>query len=188
MPNKTYELRKLYFEQSQYSLKSQEDKYNKPALLQWPKNFYFDKFKPDSELFEKALIPEKPYSLKNISQQIFGRETQNQYTGLKHIAHLLYERAKLHKNHINEINDTHIKIQEIKFGVEINHNPDRAKRLSNLEGQLLQLEQSRRDEELNFWKDTVELREKLFAGATEYSSAKQRYSMLSDLEGHYDNG
>ncbi|HBG25835.1 MAG: hypothetical protein A2Y10_08370 [Planctomycetes bacterium GWF2_41_51] len=185
IPNKTYELRKLYFEQSQYSLDSREDKYNRPPILQWPTNSYFDRFKDDSELFEKALIPEKPYSQENISHQIFGNEIKNQYTGLKHIAHLLYERSKLHKNHINEISDRHLHIQGIKFGVEINHTPDRAKRLSNIESQLLQLEQSRRDEELNFWKDTVELREKLFAGASEFSSAKQRYSMLSGLEDHY---
>ena len=158
---------------------------DKPTLIQWPADNYFNRFKIDSDLFEKALVPEKHSALTNISEQIFGNDIKNQYTGLKHVAHLLYERAKLHKNHITEINDRHMNIQEIKFGVEINHTPDRAKRLSNLEGQLLQLEQSRRDEELNFWKDTVELREKLFAGASDFSSAKQRYSMLSCIEGHY---
>ena len=185
MPNKTYELRNLYLQQGLGYVK--EDKYCKPPLLQWPENGYFERFRQDSELFEKALDLQMPCLSGNVSEQIFGSEIKKQYTGLKHLAHLLYERAKLHKNHVTEINDSHIKIQEQKFGVEINNFPDRSKRLSNLEGQLLQLEQQRRDEELAFWKDTVELREKLFSGASQYSSAKQRYSVLSGMEGKYDN-
>ena len=55
MPNKTYELRKLYFEQSQYCSKQKEPKY--PPLLQWPEKGYFEKFKLDSELLQKALSP-----------------------------------------------------------------------------------------------------------------------------------
>jgi hypothetical protein len=68
------------------------------------------------------------------------------------------------------------------FGVQINNAPDKARRLSNLEGQLLQLESQRRDEELAFWKDTVDLREKLFEGAASYKDANHRYSVFSDVE------
>ena len=55
MPNKTYELRKLYFEQSQYSAKKVEPDYQ--PLLQWPENGYFEKFKLDAKLLQKALSP-----------------------------------------------------------------------------------------------------------------------------------
>jgi hypothetical protein len=78
-----------------------------------------------------------------------------------------------------------MEIQEKLFGIQINNFPDRAKRLSNLEGQLLQLEGQRRDEEIAFWKDTVELRAKLFEHAVAYKDAKQRFSILSDVEGKY---
>ena len=179
MPNTTYELRKLYFEQSQYSAGQVKPDY-KP-LLQWPGNEYFegfkqyfDKFKPDSDLLQNALIPDIGYERKNVSEQIFGNQMKLQYVGIKHIANLFYERCKLHKQHMQEMDQRHIEVQERKFGVEINNFPDRARRLSNLENQLLQLEGQRRDEELAFWKDTVELREKLFANAGEYRAAKHR--------------
>ena len=88
----------------------------------------------------------------------------------------------MHKQHIQDIDHTHLKVQENLFGVKINNFPDKARRLSNLEGQLLQLESQRRDEELAFWKDTVELREKLFESASDYKAISNRYSIFSDVE------
>ncbi|MHC4187808.1 MAG: hypothetical protein ACYSRQ_06410, partial [Planctomycetota bacterium] len=122
----------------------------------------------------------------SIADQVFGNQKQSEYLGLKHLANLFYERCKLHKQHIKEIDRTHIKVQENLFGVKINNSPDKVRRLSNLEGQLLQLESQRRDEELTFWKDTVELRDKLFEGASTYKDAKHRYSVFSDVEAKYD--
>ena len=101
------------------------------------------------------------------------------------MANLFYERCKLNKQHIQDIDHRHLEIQEKKFGVEINLTPDNSKRLSNLEGQLLQLEQARREEELAFWKDTVELREKLFENSVDYRAAKHRGSIFSDVESDY---
>jgi hypothetical protein len=98
------------------------------------------------------------------------------------MANLFFERCKLNKQHIQDIDHRHMQIQEKKFGAELNLD---AKRLSNLEGQLLQLEQSRRDEELAFWKDTVELREKLFENSVDYRAAKHRESIFSDVETDY---
>jgi hypothetical protein len=183
MPNKTYELRNLYFQQSQYS--AQEAKPEYPLLLSWPDKGYFETFKPDADLLQKALSPlEKSLSL-NIADQIFGSQKQLEYLSLKHLAGLFYERCHLHKQHIQDIDHRHLEIQEKKFGAEINHTFENAKRLSNLEGQLLQLEQQRRDEELAFWKDTAELREKMFEKAGLYRAAKQRYSVFSEVEDGY---
>ena len=183
MPNKTYELRKLYFEQSQYSEKEAKPE-NRP-LLQWPANGYFEKFKLDAELLQKALSPTKKSDNYSIADQVFGNQKQSEYLGLRHLANLFYERCKLHKQHIKEIDSSHINVQEKKFGAEINHTPENSKRLTGLEGQLLQLEQSRRDEEIAFWKDTVELREKLFEGASTYKDANHRYSVFADVEADY---
>jgi len=184
MPNKTYELRNLYFQQSQYSVQEAEQDY--PLLLKWPENAYFEKFKPDADLLQKALSPLEKSAAYSIADQVFGSQKQLEYLSLKHLANLFYERCKLHKQHIKDIDHRHIQIQEKKFGVEINNFPDRGKRLSNLESQLLQLEQQRRDEELAFWKDTAELREKLFEKAAIYRAAKHRYSVFSDVEAQYD--
>ncbi|MFH1613641.1 MAG: hypothetical protein ABIG61_00955 [Planctomycetota bacterium] len=115
-----------------------------------------------------------------------ANQKESEYLGLKHLANLFYERCKLHKQHIREIDSTHIKVQEDLFGVKINNSPDKGKRLSSLEGLLLQLESQRRDEELKFWADTVELREKLFEGAATYKDAKHRYSVFADVEADYE--
>ena len=183
MPNKTYELRKLYFEQNQYSAEPAKPEY--PLLLQWPEKGYFNKLKPDAELLQRALKPEKNIEEKTVSEQIFGNEIKQQSIDLYHTANLFYERCRLHRNHTAEIDRRHIEIQEKKFGVEINKTPDRAKRLSNLESQLLQLEGQRREEELAFWKDTVELRASLFENSADYRAAKQRSDIFSDVEADY---
>ena len=153
MPN-TYELRKLYFEQSQYC--SKQEKADYPPLLQWPEKGYFENFKLDAKLLQKALSPVEKSANYSIADQVFGNQKESEYLGLKHLANLFYERCKLHKQHIKEI-----------------------------EGLLLQLESQRRDEELKFWADTVELREKLFEGATTYKDASHRYSIFSDVEEKY---
>ena len=182
MPN-TYELRKLYFEQSQYC--SKQEKADYPPLLQWPEKGYFENFKLDAKLLQKALSPVEKSANYSIADQVFGNQKQSEYLGLKHLANLFYERCNLHKQHIKEIDSTHIKVQEKLFGVKINNTADKGKRLSSLEGLLLQLESQRRDEELKFWADTVELREKLFEGATTYKDASHRYSIFSDVEEKY---
>ena len=183
MPNTTYELRNLYFQQSQYSAKQTEPTY--PLLLQWPEKGYFEKFKPDADLLQKALSPLEKATTYSVADQVFGNQKQLEYLGLKHSANLFYERCNLHKQHIQDIDHTHLKVQEKLFGVKINNSPDKARRLSNLEGQLLQLDSQRRDEELAFWKDTVELREKLFESAAQYKAANHRYSVFSDVEAKY---
>lgn len=52
----------------------------------------------------------------------------------------------------------------------------------NLERVFLQLEQERRAEEVNFWKDTTEIREKLFEDVNAYSATKHRKDMLYGVE------
>jgi len=184
MPNTTYELRNLYFQQSLYSAEQAKPTY--PLLLQWPEKGYFEKFKPDADLLQKALSPLEKATTYSVADQVFGNQKQLEYLGLKHSANLFYERCNLHKQHIQDIDHTHLKVQEKLFGVKINNSPDKARRLSNLEGQLLQLDSQRRDEELAFWKDTVELREKLFESAAQYKAANHRYSVFSDVEAKYD--
>jgi len=183
MPNKTYELRNLYFQQSQYSAQQAKPEY--PLLLQWPEKAYLESFKPDADLLQKAICPADTDPYHSLADQVFGNQKQLEYVSLKHLANLFYERSKLHKQHIGDIDHKHLQIQEDLFGVKINNFPDRARRLSGLEAQLLQLEQERRQEELAFWKDTAELREKMFEGAATYSAAKHRYSVFSRVEGRY---
>ena len=182
MPSRLYEIRELYFQQSRYSDGQEEMREKYPPLIQLPTNGYFERLKVDADLLESALAAAGAETNKNLSEQVFGSAIKHQQVNLKHQAHLLYERAQLHKQHIRDIDDRHRQIQEKLFGVEINNFPDRSKRMGNLEGQLLQLEKQRRDEELAFWKDTVELRHSLFELAGDYSDIKRRSSVLSGLE------
>ena len=185
MPNKTYELRNLYFQQSQYSANQDDQQDHCPPLLQWPAKGYFDTLKVDADLLQKALSPFADYKLGSLSEQVFGNELKGQKINLQHTANLFYERCQLNKKHIEDIDDRHIKIQERLFGVEINNFPDRQKQLRTLEGQLMQLEHQRRQEELAFWKDTVDLRQQLFETATDYRNNQHRYNIFSGVENHY---
>jgi len=101
---------------------------------------------------------------------------------LRHAGNLFHERCRLHKQHIRDIDHRHSQILERLFLAKINSAPDSVRRLSNLENQLLQLESQRRDAELAFWKDTVELRDKLFEGAGAYKAAEHNYSVFAGVE------
>ena len=52
----------------------------------------------------------------------------------------------------------------------------------NLEKLIIELEKQRHDEEINFWKDSTEVRQKLFDGAIAYSTTKRRKDMLYGVE------
>jgi hypothetical protein len=182
--NRTYETINLYSQHSQYSIeKPQEHFYD--SMLRWPSNSYFEKFKTDAELLKQTMSPLEKNVSYSIAEQVFGSQKQLEYFNLKHLVNLFYERCQIHKQHIREIDHSNGEIHSKKFCAEINRNPENVKRLSNLEGQLLQLDQQRRDEELTFWKDTSEIREKLFEKAGLYRAAKQRYSVFANVEGQY---
>ena len=183
LPNRTYEFRNLYFQQNPYPA-ADSNSYAYPSLLRLPANGYFDRLKPDTQLLEEVLRPSID-TPSTISDQIFGNEMKQQYFGLKHLAHLFYERCKLNKRHMDDIRHRHLQVQSDKFCVIINKSPDSTKRLSSLESQLLQLESAKREEELAFWKDTSDVREKLFETAILYRNAKHRYSIFSGMEADY---
>lgn len=184
MPNRTYELRALYFQQSQYNAQPSMS-YQYPSLLQWPKSRYFSQLQPDAELLRETLSPPGGSLENTLSEQVFGRELRQQNFSLQHLSHLFYERCRLHHKHVQDILDRHLEIQGKLYGVIINRSPDGGKRMGTLESELLQLEQQRREEELAFWKDTMELREKMFESASLYQGTRQRFSLFADVEAKY---
>ena len=142
---------------------------------------YENDMKLDIDLLRTSLL-EKKVNYDSVAGQVFGGLQRQEYDNLRHRANLMQERIKLHHRHLDDIDSRHLQIQEMLFGVKLHQTPDTIKRQSTLEGQLLQLESQRREEELSFWKDTVELREKLFEGASDYTANKQRYDMFSEVE------
>lgn len=179
--NTTAELRELYFQHSRYSAANQEN----PAydlLLQWPSNGYFERLKPDAALLREALNPYAPASAGTVAEQVFGNQARQQKIGLSHSRNILYERAQLHAKHLKEI-DRHLMDCHRKLSILKMHFPvDAGRTQQNLERLVVQLEEERRTEEINFWKDSTEVREKLFEDINAYSATKRRKDVLYGVE------
>ena len=153
------------------------------SLLQWPANGYFDKFKSDAALLKQALTSYVNPQASTVSEQIFGSQAWRQKIGLKHQVNVLYERARLNAKHLKEIDrklmNCHEKLSILKMHFPI----DGGRTQQGLERMVLELEQERRTEEVNFWKDTAEIRGTLFEDAGAYSATKRREQMLVGVEG-----
>jgi hypothetical protein len=170
------ELQRLYFSQSQYSPPpSPAD-----SLMQWPGTY--PTLAREKPILDETLarVSDQPYTL---ADQVFGRQVRHARLGLKRLLQLLYERCGLHYRHMKEINHEDIKCQEQLFINKINSPMDGGRRQSNLEKLLIQIESDKRREELQFWKDTFEVRQLIFEKAMEYALAKDRASMLGSVEG-----
>jgi hypothetical protein len=184
MPNKTLEIRELYQQQNPPYLQNQLKAYQSQPVLNWPADGYFNRFEPDSKLLQDSLKPET-HQYDNIADKIFGGQKKQNLLKLKHSGNLFYERCNLHNNHIKEIDNTITDLSGKLFSAGLGNFPDGEKRQSSLENQMLQLEHQRREEQLSFWKDTVDLRKDLFENAAEYKTADNRYRLLTGMENNY---
>ena len=181
MYNRADELRELYFQHSRYSATEPKNP-SYDSLLQWPSNGYFERLKPDAVLLKEALTSYVSPETSTTAEQVFGNQARQQKIGLKHLANILYERALLHKNHLKEIDhrlmDCHRKLSILKMHFPV----DAGRTQQNLERLVVQMEEERRTEEINFWKDSIEIRQKLFEDAGAYSATKRRKDMLYGVE------
>lgn len=180
---RTAQLRELYFQHSQYSAKPvipAERPYD--SLLQWPSTGYFDRLKPDTALLKEALRPYAIPATSTTAEQVFGSQARQQKIGLQHLSNILYERVLLDAKHLKEIDrrlmNCHEKLSILKMHFPV----DAGRTQQNLERLVVQLEQERRTEEINFWKDTTEIRQKLFEDAGAYSATRRRKDMLYGVE------
>jgi hypothetical protein len=181
--NRTAELRNMYFQQSRYAANpTLAAKRPYDSLLQWPSNSYFDRLRPDAILLRQALTPYVSPEASTTAEQVFGNQARQQRIGLQHQSNVLYERAFLHAKHLKEVDrrlmDCHKKLSILKMHFPI----DAGRTQQNLERLVVQMEQERRTEEINFWKDTAEIRQKLFEDVNAYSATKRRKDMLYGVE------
>jgi hypothetical protein len=180
--NNVAEPRELCYQHSSDSL-NQRDNSHYDSLLQWPSNSYFSGLQRDTALFKEILTPYTIPAASTVADQVFGSQARQQKLGLRHSVNTLYERALLHAKHLKEINRALMQCHE-KLSILKMHFPvDAGRSQQNLERLVLQLEQERRTEEINFWKDTTEIRQQLFEGATEYGATKRRKEALTGVEG-----
>jgi len=183
MYNKTSEMRELYSQHSPYSA-NPTIRSDRPydSLLQWPSNGYFERLKPDAALLKQALTSYTGPETSTVAEHVFGNQARQQKIGLQHQTNILYERALLHANHLKEIDRRLMNFHE-KLSILKMHFPiDAGRSQQSLEKSVLQLEQERRTEEINFWKDTAEIRGELFEDVNTYSATKRRQNMLYSVE------
>jgi len=117
-----------------------------------------------------------------LASQLFGGQARQSKFSLEHLANLIQERSQLHKRHLADINHRHMKTQERLFGAQLHGKADGYKNAIRLEQTLSQLEEQKRREELQFWKDTMEIREKVFEQAVEYQALRHRMNLFQGLE------
>ena len=176
-----------YSSRSQYyTQEATEPVHRYGSLSAWQGNTYFEKFKLDAALLKEALFPDAGRPDTTVADQVFGSQARQQKIGLGHTANVLYERALLHKKHLRDI-DRRLTDCLDRLSVMKMHFPlDGGRPQQHLEKLILALEKQRREEELTFWNDTAELRDKLFEGASTYTAARHRYSVFSKVEGDHD--
>ena len=81
MPNKTYELRKLYFEQNHYSMKSPYET-DKEPMISLPNDWNFKPLQLDVSMLEQNVKDRQRDSYQSVTEQVFGSELKKQYTHL----------------------------------------------------------------------------------------------------------
>lgn len=142
----------------------------------------------DAEFIPDARLDKPEYSISSsalgnsVADRVFGLQSRHAKLSLESITSALSERAMLHKRHMEEIEQRHLEIQGQHFGATLHSQLDNHKRAMTLQTTLLRLDDQRRQEELSYWKDTAELKTLLLESASEYGQAKQRITLLQNME------
>ena len=141
-------------------------------VIAWPAEIHQPLFQRDSQLFQEVVsVPSS--SNDSLATRIFGNQLRRQKLSVKHLTNLLYERAMLYSRHVRDINSQHAEFFE-QLSIErlLSPNGDGRHQLA-LESMLVDLDKEKRKEELDFWKDSKDIREVLFETGGEYQSASQ---------------
>lgn len=136
----------------------------------------------DADTLAALLTPVSLQADTSIAARLFGGQGRQIRFSLEHSANLIYERGQLHKRHIADINHRHMHMQERLFGAQLHGRLDGYKNAARFEQVLAQLEEQKRREELQFWKDTMEIRDKMFEQSGEYHALRHRMDLFKDLE------
>ena len=116
----------------------------------------------------------------SVASLVFGGMMNRQRLSLEHLGALLRERERLHERHAFNLRHRNYEVQGRLFGAKLHGRLDDYKRATRLEQLLAQIEDQQRREELDFWKDTMELQRTMVEAAQEYDALRQRASLLDD--------
>lgn len=151
-------------------------------LLAEPRGGYFEKFRLDAALLKEALSPYAGRRDATLAEQVFGSQARQGRISLAHLANILHERALLHRSHLWDINRRLVDCQDRLSVLKMNLPLGESKAHQHLEKLILELESQRHEEEINFWKDSTEIRQQLFENAATYGQAKRRQDMVEGVE------
>jgi len=153
------------------------------SLLQWPRNGYFPQCRSDGALLQEALVCYPDRAASTVADQVFGHQSRQQGISLRHLANMLYERMLIHQGRLKDIDRRLLQFHERLSIVKMHFPVDGGRSQQNLEKMIVELEKQRHDEELAFWKDSAEVRDKLFENAATYSATRHRKELLCGVEG-----
>jgi hypothetical protein len=135
---------------------------------------------PSIEAYLEPMPPMPSPPNDSVAGLVFGGMMNRQRLSLEHLAALLRERERLHERHAFNLRHRNYEVQGRLFGAKLHGRLDDYKRATRLEQLLVQIEDQQRREELDFWKDTMELQRTMVEAAQEYDALRQRASLLDD--------
>lgn len=146
-------------------------------LVSWPKGIYARQFKRDTEVIHESLSP-PDHAPGDLAAEVFGRQLRGEKLSTRHLASVLYERAGLYARHVGDIDHRLNKVQNELFRLQTIAPYDLDRDRLALERLLTQLESDRRQAELDFWKDTRDIRHELLERTQSYQASKHRADLL----------
>ena len=178
------ELREAYA--AQYKRRIEQNYQLASSALPWPSGIGQSYMRDDALLLEETIQSLARSEYDDLATQIFGNQLREKKFGLKHLANLLSERAKIYTLHIADINHRHFEIQMLMGKAGFSSPYEVSREQAALERTLAQLEGDKRKERTDFWKDSKDIREAMFEKAMEYQASRNRAAMLSSFGGSYD--
>lgn len=136
----------------------------------------------DLSTLATLLAPVSLSSYQTIADQLFGAESRHRGLEVQHGLNLLAERKLLHDRHMEDIAHRDWQLQEQLFGAQLHAHVDDHRRELRVRQMILQLDETRRKEERDFWKDTMEIRKELFEAGKEYGGLRTRSDLFKDIE------
>lgn len=120
---------------------------------------------------------------KTLAQRIFGAQIGQNRFSARHFDTLLDERLRLYREHQADLQE---EINQLRNRLKISGGPYSivpAQVTSNLQRNLLKLEADQRKHQIDFWKDSTEIRAKLLENTLDYQSTQNRVRILDSLGG-----
>ena len=154
------------------------------SLVSWPKTIHVEQFRRDTDLIHESMtLPAAAPD--DLAAQVFGRQLCGERLSAQHLANVLYERAALYSRHASAIDHRHGEVQSEFFFLKLFSPHVATREQQALEKMVLNLETERRKAELDFWKDTHDIRQELLERIKAYQVSKHRVSLLAGPE-RYD--